>query len=104
VRAPIVFQVTQRGSEIVFEVRDQGAGIAEADLTRVFEPFFRAERSRSRSAGGVGLGLTLVQRIAEAHGGRAEIESALGGGTTVRLCIPVESAHAPSLIAGGAVP
>jgi two-component system OmpR family sensor kinase len=85
---PIECVVYERGDELVFEVRDHGVGIAEADLPRVFEPFFRAERSRSRSAGGVGLGLTLVQRIVEAHQGRAEIESSWGDGTTVRLYMP----------------
>ncbi len=75
---------------VVFEVADQGMGIAPADLPRVFEPFFRAERSRSRGTGGVGLGLTLAKRIVEAHGGRIEIDSAAGRGTRARVSVGAE--------------
>jgi two-component system OmpR family sensor kinase len=75
------------GSEIVFEVSDRGMGIAERDLPRVFEPFFRAERSRSRGTGGVGLGLTLAKRIVEAHGGRIDLDSGAGVGTRARVSV-----------------
>jgi two-component system OmpR family sensor kinase len=75
------------GSEIVFEVIDRGMGIAQRDLPRVFEPFFRAERSRSRGTGGVGLGLTLAKRIVEAHGGRIDLDSGAGGGTRARVSV-----------------
>jgi two-component system OmpR family sensor kinase len=69
-------------------VADQGMGIDAEDLPRVFEPFFRAERSRTRKEGGVGLGLTLGKRIVEAHGGSIAIESELRRGTTVRVRLP----------------
>jgi signal transduction histidine kinase len=72
---------------IVFEVVDRGIGITERDLPRVFEPFFRAERSRSRGTGGVGLGLTLAKRIVEAHGGRIELSSDAGRGTRARVSL-----------------
>jgi two-component system OmpR family sensor kinase len=77
-----------RKDRVDFEVRDRGLGIPPEDLPRVFVPFFRGERSRSRGTGGVGLGLTLAKRIVEAHGGTIEVESSLGVGTTVRVELP----------------
>lgn len=87
---------------IMFEVSDEGIGIAPGDLPRVFDPFFRAERSRSRGTGGVGLGLTLAKRIVEAHGGRIALESVAARGTRARVHLersPLEAragAPAPS--------
>lgn len=72
----------------VFSVEDAGIGIDPVDHAQVFLPFYRTEQSRSRATGGVGLGLTLTQRIVEAHAGTLELESALGKGTTVRLVLP----------------
>lgn len=89
VESPIELRVERVGDDVVFEVSDHGIGIGAEDLARVFEPFFRAERSRVRDAGGVGLGLTLVQRIVEAHGGAVAIESELGEGTRVSVRIPI---------------
>jgi len=68
-----------------FEVSDSGTGIPPEEVARVTEPFYRVDRSRSRLSGGSGLGLTLVKRIAEAHGARLEIVSEPGKGTTVRF-------------------
>jgi signal transduction histidine kinase len=79
----------ERGGDVVFEVRDRGIGIAEDDRAKLFTPFFRADRSRSRAGGvgGIGLGLTLAKRIVEAHGGVVEIESVVGEGTIARVTI-----------------
>jgi signal transduction histidine kinase len=76
------------GGAAIIEVRDHGIGIDTADLPRLFTPFFRTDRSRARGTGGVGLGLALVKRIVEAHGGAVEVESVPEQGTTVRIMLP----------------
>jgi signal transduction histidine kinase len=87
--APVILAARQEGGSVVLEVRDRGIGVEQADLPRLFTPFFRTDRSRARGTGGVGLGLALVRRIAEAHGGTAEAESAPGAGTAVRVRLPL---------------
>lgn len=77
------------GGEYRLEVRDTGCGIAPEDLPRVFDRFFRAERSRTPSVRGVGLGLSIVRAIAAAHGGRVEAVSQLGQGSTFTLILPL---------------
>lgn len=79
-------------SGLQLEVRDEGIGIDAEDLARVGTPFFRTDRSRARTTGGVGLGLALVRRIVAAHGGRLTLESQPGVGTTARLLLPVTGA------------
>jgi two-component system phosphate regulon sensor histidine kinase PhoR len=71
---------------VTIEVADTGVGIEPADLPRVFERFFKADRARR--AGGTGLGLALVKHTAEAHGGRVEAESRLGEGSRFRVWLP----------------
>lgn len=86
--APISVHVTSTATDAVVTVVDAGVGIDPADQPHVFTPFFRADRSRARVTGGVGLGLTLVQRIAVAHGGSVALTSAPGRGTTISLSFP----------------
>ncbi len=74
------------------EVRDRGIGISPDELERVFEPFFRSDRSRSRATGGVGLGLTVVRRILLAHGGSVQVESDPVAGTCFRVSVPASPA------------
>ncbi|AUX38754.1 sensor histidine kinase [Sorangium cellulosum] len=81
--------VARGGEEVVIEVVDKGMGIAAADLSRVFRPFFRADKSRTRATGGLGLGLTLAKRIVDAHGGQIELLSAPNQGTRARVRLPI---------------
>jgi two-component system, OmpR family, sensor kinase len=73
---------------VIIAVADKGIGIDPADLEKVFVPFFRSDKSRSRSTGGVGLGLALARRVMDAHDGTIEIRSKPGQGTTVMLTLP----------------
>jgi signal transduction histidine kinase len=86
----IRLETHRRGDNVEIRVGDHGIGIDAADLPRLFEPFFRTDRSRARKTGGVGLGLALAKRIVEAHHGRIVVESQVGAGTTVSFTIPVE--------------
>ncbi len=82
-----------KGTEVEISVADTGTGIAPEHLPRLFERFYRAERGRSRSDGGSGIGLAIVRGLVEAHGGRVRAESpGLGHGATFTLTMP-RSAH-----------
>ncbi|MGI8430931.1 MAG: ATP-binding protein [Chthoniobacterales bacterium] len=88
----IQVRATRAGEQICFSVADAGLGIAPRDLPRIFERFYRADKSRQRERGGTGLGLSIVKHIAQLHGGQVEAESEPGQGTTVRVYIPVSAA------------
>lgn len=81
----ITLAIRDLGHELEVTVRDQGIGISEKDLERLFTPFFRAENKETRSVSGTGLGLVIVKSIVESHGGTVTIESAPERGTTVRV-------------------
>lgn len=78
----------QQGRETIVEVDDNGPGLPAEELERVFEPFYRAEPSRSRRTGGIGLGLALVRSVAIAHGGHAMLENRESQGLRARVCLP----------------
>jgi two-component system phosphate regulon sensor histidine kinase PhoR len=73
---------------VIVEVNDNGIGIPKEDLARIFERFYRVDRSRSREMGGTGLGLSIVKHVAQVHGGSIEVDSTPGQGSTFRLKIP----------------
>ena len=73
---------------IQVDVVDTGEGISSEDLPRVFDQFFRSEKSRSRETGGSGLGLAITKRIIEAHQGRIWVESQVGQGTRFSFVLP----------------
>ena len=70
---------------VVCEIKDTGTGIPEKDLGKVFDRFYRVDKSRSKQIGGSGLGLSICQEIVKLHGGRIEIESIVDEGTTVSV-------------------
>jgi signal transduction histidine kinase len=76
----------------VVTVEDDGPGLPEDELEAVFEPFHRAERSRSRETGGAGLGLTVARQAARAHGGDVTLANRSDGGLVARLDLPLASA------------
>ena len=94
----ICLTATLEVKEVVIKVSDQGQGISAANLPRVFDMFFQAERGLERSRGGLGIGLSLVRRLTEMHGGSVAVASAgegMGSTFTVRLpvsCPPVAAA------------
>jgi signal transduction histidine kinase len=73
---------------VVVQIADRGIGIPVEELSFVFEPFYRVDKSRSKDTGGYGLGLSLCKTIMEAHNGKIEIASQPGEGTTVSLFFP----------------
>lgn len=83
-------RLAQRGNEVVLEVTDTGIGIPANSIDRLFERFYRVDKGRSRAEGGTGLGLAIVKHAAILHGGRIEVESQLGQGSTFRVHLPCE--------------
>ncbi len=84
----ITMHLSTRGSDALIDVRDSGIGIPEADQSRVFDRFYRADRARARQSGGTGLGLTIAKTIVEAHRGTLSLRSELGQGTQVSIRLP----------------
>ena len=85
----ISIAVQRQGNEVVLRVKDTGVGIAAELLPHIFELFTQAARSLDRSQGGLGIGLSLVQRLVEIHEGRVEVSSVLGEGTEFVVYLPV---------------
>lgn len=80
----------RQGAQISITFRDNGPGVPAEDLPRLFEPFYRPDRSRTRDTGGSGLGLAIVRTCIEACGGRASASNPSGGGFEVAVLLPVE--------------
>ena len=84
----VVIRAAGEGDSVLLEVEDTGIGIAEKDLARIFERFYRVDRARSRELGGTGLGLSIVQHLAHAFGGDVNVESQPGRGSKFRVRLP----------------
>lgn len=81
----------EKDTQAVFYIEDSGVGIEDRDLPRVFERFYRSDKSHSSETGGSGLGLSIVKHIIEAHGGSVGVESRLGEGSSFYFSLPLSS-------------
>jgi GAF domain-containing protein len=97
----ITVRLRRQGESVLASVTDTGIGIPEDQLQRVFERFYQVDGSATRRFGGAGVGLAIVKRIVEAHGGRIWVESALGQGSTFYFTVPRNRPHSNPK-AGGA--
>jgi two-component system, OmpR family, phosphate regulon sensor histidine kinase PhoR len=84
----ITIEVREVEEDVLIVVKDEGIGIKEAELERLFERFYRVDRARSRDSGGTGLGLAIVKHLIEVHGGTIQVESEPNVGTSFSLRIP----------------
>jgi signal transduction histidine kinase len=91
-KAEVQISENDGGYDVVVE--DEGPGIPDCDRQRVFEPFVRLESSRNSATGGTGLGLTLVKKIVEGHGGAITLENRENGGLRARMHLPRMAANA----------
>lgn len=81
-------EVRRVGASVVMKIEDDGPGIPEEDLETVFAPFHRGDASRNRHTGGIGLGLSIAQAVAEDHGGEVRLENRPGGGLRAEMVLP----------------
>lgn len=96
----VIISLKRSGDSVSIKVRDTGIGISEKDLPYIFERFYRTDKSRTRSSGGLGIGLAITKAIVEAHGGRITAESREGEGSTFTITLP--SAGTKDSLDGGA--
>jgi signal transduction histidine kinase len=92
--APVELRVESAGGLLQVRVRDRGPGVPEADLARIFEPFYRVAESRDRNSGGEGIGLAITAQVLKSHGGTAVATNRPEGGLEVRLSIPLVTVSA----------
>jgi heavy metal sensor kinase len=85
----ITVSCSRKNGEGVVQITDTGEGIAPEHQTKIFERFYRVDKTRSRAEGGAGLGLAIAKLAIERHGGRIELESLKDKGSTFRVCLPV---------------
>jgi signal transduction histidine kinase/CheY-like chemotaxis protein len=88
----VTLHIASKGEELVFDIRDTGIGMDQAALDRLFKPFAQADDSITRKFGGTGLGLMISKELAEAMGGRIEVESTPGAGSCFRVRLPLRAA------------
>jgi signal transduction histidine kinase len=89
----ITFELFQHNNNSGFAIHDNGIGIPQEELPFIFERFYRADKSRNRTTGGSGIGLTIVKSIIQAHGGSITAESEFGKGSTLTVSLPVVKAR-----------
>lgn len=85
----VTVEIRQENQRVLLMVKDTGIGIPPEDQEKIFDPFFRVDKSRSRAMGGAGLGLAMVDAIAKEHGGQAKVLSSNKTGSTIALMLPL---------------
>ena len=95
-KQPIDVRLENGADQAVVRVLDHGPGVAPEDLTRIFEPFYRTDKSRDHAHGGQGIGLAITARVMELHAGSVEARNREGGGLEVILTLPVRNKTAPA--------
>ena len=88
INAEVFLTLKSENDSIVIELKDNGIGISEKDLPFIFERFYRSDESRDKNTGGLGIGLTIVKAIVEAHKGSINVTSTLGKGSTFFIRFP----------------
>jgi signal transduction histidine kinase len=91
--SPITVRLRREEAAVCFDVEDRGYGIGDEDVPQLFTPFYRSADARRRGAEGVGLGLSIAKRLADAFGGSLSVRSRIGQGSCFTLSLP---AHAPA--------
>jgi two-component system sensor histidine kinase SenX3 len=86
----VAVRLFREPGRIVIAVEDEGIGIPQADIDRIFERFYRVDKARGRGTGGTGLGLSIVRHIMANHGGEVNVTSQEGEGSSFRLVLPVQ--------------
>jgi two-component system, OmpR family, sensor histidine kinase BaeS len=86
----VTLSVVESDDMVGFSIEDEGTGIPEEDIQHVFERFYRGDKSRDRKTGGIGIGLSIVKALVDAHHGKIHIKSQLGHGTNVTILFPKE--------------
>ena len=81
----VVVSVSREDDHVDLAVEDTGIGISQADQERIFERFYRVDKSRSKSTGGTGLGLAIVKHVVQCHGAKLDLKSQLGSGTRIEI-------------------
>jgi signal transduction histidine kinase len=87
----VILSLQSSGGWASIRVEDTGMGISLEERGRIFQRFYRSAEARSRGEGGAGLGLCIARSIAEAHGGKIEVESTPGRGSTFTVFLPIQS-------------
>ena len=85
----INISLERKGSKYLIHIADSGIGIQEEELPHIFRRFYRSDKSRNRNTGGAGIGLSIAQGVVSAHGGRIEVHSSYGCGSTFSVVLPV---------------